>query len=129
MRSRYCAFVYRDADYLLSTLASEKSSGFDADQVRADCCEWLELEIIATNKGGIFDQTGTVEFVARFRDNGREHVLHEISRFERRSGRWLYIDGEFPEADPRTGKGNFANVGRNAPCPCGSGKKHKKCCG
>jgi uncharacterized protein YecA (UPF0149 family) len=20
-------------------------------------------------------------------------------------------------------------VGRNEPCPCGSGKKHKKCCG
>jgi preprotein translocase subunit SecA len=22
-----------------------------------------------------------------------------------------------------------AKVGRNAPCPCGSGKKYKKCCG
>jgi len=22
-----------------------------------------------------------------------------------------------------------AKVGRNAPCPCGSGKKHKHCCG
>lgn len=22
-----------------------------------------------------------------------------------------------------------AKVGRNDPCPCGSGKKHKKCCG
>jgi preprotein translocase subunit SecA len=21
------------------------------------------------------------------------------------------------------------NVGRNDPCPCGSGKKYKKCCG
>jgi len=21
------------------------------------------------------------------------------------------------------------NIGRNEPCPCGSGKKHKKCCG
>jgi uncharacterized protein len=24
---------------------------------------------------------------------------------------------------------NDANVGRNEPCPCGSGKKYKKCCG
>ena len=23
----------------------------------------------------------------------------------------------------------MANAGRNAPCPCGSGKKHKRCCG
>jgi hypothetical protein len=21
------------------------------------------------------------------------------------------------------------NIGRNEPCPCGSGKKYKKCCG
>jgi preprotein translocase subunit SecA len=24
---------------------------------------------------------------------------------------------------------NEEKIGRNAPCPCGSGKKHKKCCG
>ena len=24
---------------------------------------------------------------------------------------------------------NFPKVGRNDPCPCGSGKKFKKCCG
>ncbi len=23
---------------------------------------------------------------------------------------------------------NFNNIGRNDPCPCGSGKKYKKCC-
>lgn len=23
----------------------------------------------------------------------------------------------------------FAKVGRNSPCPCGSGKKYKRCCG
>jgi uncharacterized protein YecA (UPF0149 family) len=25
--------------------------------------------------------------------------------------------------------GRGAKVGRNDPCPCGSGKKYKKCCG
>jgi preprotein translocase subunit SecA len=24
---------------------------------------------------------------------------------------------------------NAAKIGRNDPCPCGSGKKYKKCCG
>ena len=28
-------------------------------------------------------------------------------------------------SEPRKGK----KIGRNAPCPCGSGKKYKKCCG
>jgi hypothetical protein len=25
-------------------------------------------------------------------------------------------------------KGKTKKIGRNAPCPCGSGKKYKKCC-
>jgi preprotein translocase subunit SecA len=33
--------------------------------------------------------------------------------------------GEKPETVKREGK----KIGRNAPCPCGSGKKYKKCCG
>lgn len=32
--------------------------------------------------------------------------------------------------DNKTGqKINVVDIGRNAPCPCGSGKKYKKCCG
>ncbi len=27
------------------------------------------------------------------------------------------------------GESGVQHVGRNDPCPCGSGKKHKKCCG
>jgi preprotein translocase subunit SecA len=27
------------------------------------------------------------------------------------------------------GNGSQRKVGRNDPCPCGSGKKYKKCCG
>ena len=31
--------------------------------------------------------------------------------------------------DPRASTGSTKKVGRNDPCPCGSGKKYKKCCG
>lgn len=34
-------------------------------------------------------------------------------------------DADFPEPYRRTGP----KIGRNEPCPCGSGKKYKKCCG
>ena len=34
-------------------------------------------------------------------------------------------DGERPATVRRKGK----KIGRNAPCPCGSGKKYKRCCG
>ena len=29
---------------------------------------------------------------------------------------------------PKTAPAASPKVGRNAPCPCGSGKKYKKCC-
>lgn len=31
------------------------------------------------------------------------------------------------KAEPKQAKSN--KVGRNDPCPCGSGKKYKNCCG
>ncbi len=38
-----------------------------------------------------------------------------------------FVEAMRPEPDPK--KGNGKKVGRNDPCPCGSGKKYKKCCG
>jgi len=38
-----------------------------------------------------------VEFVARYKLNGRAFKLHEVSRFERLDGRWLYAGGEIRE--------------------------------
>ncbi len=37
--------------------------------------------------------------------------------------------GEVPEAKVKTIVREAPKVGRNDPCPCGSGKKYKKCCG
>ena len=35
-----------------------------------------------------------VEFVARYKVDGRAHRLDEISRFVREAGQWFYIDGK-----------------------------------
>jgi preprotein translocase subunit SecA len=40
----------------------------------------------------------------------------------------VFSGGEGP-AKPKTVQRKGKKVGRNAPCPCGSGKKYKKCCG
>ena len=37
-------------------------------------------------------------------------------------------DGAAP-AKKKPAKRNGKKIGRNAPCPCGSGRKYKKCCG
>jgi SEC-C motif-containing protein len=41
-------------------------------------------------------------------------------------GRWLFKEAEVPEHE--TVRREAPKVGRNDPCPCGSGKKYKKCC-
>ena len=139
MRSRYCAFVLRDGAYLLSTLAAENRSGFDVKSIADDTTRWTGLQIIECVDGGILDQTGSVEFIAEFEEDGHPGRLQERSRFERRDGKWFYVDGVFPATPMHSAiKGSATalgqprppmKAGRNAPCPCGSGKKFKKCCG
>jgi len=68
-----------------------------------------------------------VDFSAHFKTEGKEHEHREIAMFARENGRWVY-------AGQAAGPGNTVRreapkVGRNDPCPCGSGKKFKKCCG
>lgn len=91
MRSRYCGFVTRDELYLLATWHPETRPS----KVRLDEKQrWLGLSVRATEEGGVNDATGTVEFVARFKVDGKGHRLHEISRFEKIDGRWYYLDGQ-----------------------------------
>jgi uncharacterized protein len=40
----------------------------------------------------------------------------------------LAVFDEQDEAPAEPAENRFKNVGRNDPCPCGSGKKYKKCC-
>ena len=128
MRSRFTAYVHGDLDHIERTHAKEVRDGFNrsAAESTANSVEWVSLEIRATSDGGADDDTGTVEFAAHFKNDGKLLVHHERSNFRREDGRWVYVDGGMnPKGQPR----RVEKVGRNAPCPCGSGKKYKKCCG
>ncbi|AUG52894.1 YchJ family protein [Thalassospira marina] len=96
MRSRYCAFVFGNAAYLADTVPAENAGNYDAKSITRQKTQWTGLEIVSTEAGGLFDQTGYVEFIARFREKGRDGAHHEKSRFIRQNGKWLYVDGEFP---------------------------------
>ncbi|WP_345616813.1 YchJ family protein [Streptomyces ziwulingensis] len=88
MRSRYSAFVRRDAAYLLRTWHPRtRPATLDLDAGT----RWAGLEILDTTGGSAFHTTGTVTFRASYRGGS----LHERSRFERVDGAWVYIDGEF----------------------------------
>ena len=67
-----------------------------------------------------------VEFEATYTQKGIRDIHHEIAGFRKIDGEWLYSEGLLrPTTVVREGK----KVGRNEPCPCGSGKKYKQCCG
>lgn len=90
MRSRYSAFVVRRDNYLLDTWhPSTRPSSIDDD---GGSLRWLGLDIkaVATQDA----DHATVEFVARSKQDGRAHRLHELSRFVRENGRWFYVDGD-----------------------------------
>jgi len=88
MRSRYSAFAVGNSDYLLRTWHSSTRPGsvsFDPGQ------RWSGLEILGTAGGGMLEPTGTVEFRAHYTRHGVAGSQHELSRFAREQGRWVYV--------------------------------------
>lgn len=101
MRSRYSAFVRADAAYLLATWhPSTRPADLDFDPA----AQWLGLQVKACASTGA--DSAEVEFIARYRLQGRAVRLHERSRFVRQAAsadpaaeqtelpRWFYVDGE-----------------------------------
>ncbi len=120
MRSRYAAFTLHLADYLLAT----SHPSLNRQQTRKSILQWAQendwqkLEVLFTSEK-------QVEFKAYYKDySGQNHVHHELSDFVLQNGKWLYKSGII---DPPIR--SQENISRNAPCPCGSGKKYKRCCG
>ena len=129
MRSRYAAFALGEIGHIMGTHHPSTVEEIDRDGVESWSrkADWHGLEILGTEKGGPEDDEGIVEFIARYTINGFKQAHHERAEFKKEKGRWYYVDGKqfttepVVRAEPR--------VGRNDPCPCGSGKKYKKCCG
>jgi len=127
MRARYSAHVKVEIDFLYASTHPDHRAGYDHEGTRvwAQDSEWHGLEILETLGGGTDDKEGEVEFIARFRDQGGLRSHHERARFRKKSGQWLFAEGTMVKSKPLS----VAKIGRNDPCPCGSGAKYKKCCG
>ena len=82
-----------------------------------------ENNVISTLKN---DDEGIVEFEATYTQKGVRDVHHETGAFKKVNDEWLYSTGMVKAMTVvREGR----KIGRNEPCPCGSGKKYKQCCG
>jgi len=118
MRSRYSAYVLANEDYLRRTW---DSSGCPQELILDEKIKWIKLEIISTSAGQRENAQGTVEFKAWFIENDKLACLHEKSDFIRQQGRWVYYGGLLFDQPAEV-------LSMNQSCPCGSGKKYKRCC-
>ena len=129
MRSRYSAYAKHEIDWLYKSAGEQVQKEFDAEQTRkwAESATWSGIEVVAKEGGEKKDTTGVVEFIAHYSVGETSYDHHERSVFEKIDGAWRFIDGEV--MGPQPFRRETPKVGRNDPCPCGSGKKYKKCCG
>jgi SEC-C motif-containing protein len=90
MRSRYTAYTLLQEEYLLASWhASTRPAALGlAEDVQT---RWLGLDVKRREQQDA--DHAVVEFVARYKVNGRAHRLHEVSRFVREEGKWFYLDG------------------------------------
>ncbi len=129
MRSRYTAFTKADIDYVAKTMKGQAAKDFDRPDTKRwmEQSQWLSLEILDSGVDKKNPSIGFVDFIAKYIEGKKARTMHEISQFHLENGRWYYIDGKFVGDKIETQTSN--KIGRNDPCPCGSGKKFKKCCG
>lgn len=118
MRSRFSAYALGHYQYIIDTYSMKNIEDLNVQQLADDQAdvEWKSLQI----QGSIVPDQ--VEFTAYYRYQNRWYIMHERSTFIQQNGQWLYAQGfMFDDSGPFTPQ-------RNQLCPCGSGKKFKKCC-
>ena len=129
MRARYTAYVVHEIDFIINSC--EEGEGIaDIDKKATEDWSrnstWNGLKILRTEKGQEGDDEGVVEFTADYTLKQMHDVHHEVAAFKKINGEWKYVAGNIITT---TVKREGEKIGRNDPCPCGSGKKYKKCCG
>jgi SEC-C motif-containing protein len=124
LEARYQAFVSGNVDFIIESHHPESRANLDRNSLEAWSKEsqWGGLTIEEVEEG---KEVTFITFTVRY-TRGAETVNHrERAEFKLVDGKWHYFDSEFPK--PKTLKRDPELVGRNEPCPCGSGKKYKKC--
>jgi len=128
MRARYTAYAKGKIDFIMDSHIPSDRDNLSREDITlwSSSSEWQGLEILNTSKGTESDSKGTVEFKAHYMQDRARYTHHEVALFEKVEGQWFFADSQI-QNKPLTRE--TPKVGRNDPCPCGSGKKYKKCCG
>lgn len=135
VRARYSAYALGKWQYIVDTFSPRPGDPTPtARQLerQSEGVEWQELKILESGKcseeeAAEAQAESYAVFYAFYIVDDELHRLGERSYFAVEDGKLFYVGGvpyvetPYRKASPK--------VGRNDPCPCGSGKKYKKCCG
>lgn len=114
MRSRFTAYTLKNEDYLLKTW--QRSSRPRVLDLENDKTRWKKLVVL-------YNSQKEVHFIAFFASdiNNTEQLfsLYEESEFIKENDVWFYLSGKALKT---------IALSKNMACPCGSGKKFKRCC-
>jgi preprotein translocase subunit SecA len=100
-------------------LLEYKKEGFEMFTIMMDRWEERVVERVSEQLFGERDLTQEeIERMLAARARARAKQSEQVNK----------LGGAQPSDRPKTVRRESAKVGRNEPCPCGSGKKYKKCC-
>jgi SEC-C motif-containing protein len=124
MRARFTAHVIHDFRFLHESFRPTAGKPYVEDEGEPSVT-WTKLVVHGHEVTSDPDKA-FVDFSAYGTEDKVEKVLHEKAEFVRVDGNWLY--NREARLGPAPYKSSAPKVGRNDPCPCGSGKKYKQCC-
>ena len=125
MRARFTAHVANANEFLHKSYLPSSRHPYVEEPDTAPL-PWTRL-VIHSHEPEVKPNVSNVEFTAFFKaDDGSEGTLQEKSEFHRINGNWIFA--RTLRQGPAPLKSSSPKVGRNDPCPCGSGKKYKQCC-
>ncbi len=126
LRSRYVAHAKKEIDYIIDTVHPENTEDNDRASLESWLNEasWKGFEIIKVDVKS--DDLTFIEFEAKSVYQGNSGVHRELSEFRKKDGKWYFFTGRTPNVEQVFNE--YKSVGANDKCPCGSGKKFKKCC-
>lgn len=124
MRARFSAHAVGNFKFLHDSYRATAGRPYVPEDGEPEIT-WTRLEIHGHETTDNPDRS-FVDFSAYGTEVGVEKVLHEKAEFLRVNGTWLY--NREMRLGPAPYRSASPKVGRNDPCPCGSGKKYKHCC-
>ena len=121
--------INSDFDYINFTSFNSELSSY-IDNLSSKYAKELSMSLITTIHMNLFAndfvKSMFKEYNIKYTDKDYKNIIEIINNYKNTLPIWVYNGYSKKEVNsmPKEKK-----VGRNDPCPCGSGKKYKKCCG